>query len=38
MPNNSLAQQEEYQIEHHPHIVYALNKIEYRTLGSLVFL
>jgi hypothetical protein len=29
MPNNSLAQQEEYQIEHHPHIVYALNKIEY---------
>ena len=29
MPHNSLSLQEEYQLEHHPHIVYALNKIEY---------
>lgn len=29
MPRNTLLQQEEYQFEHHPHLIYTLNKIEY---------
>lgn len=36
MPHNSLSLQEEYQLEHHPHIVYALNKIEYMNKNDTV--